>query len=49
MLLKLEKKTKQLDDQAVKADKEYFDSCKKSELARAELDYSISKVTGVFM
>jgi len=40
----LEKKTKQLDEQVLKADKEYFDSCKKLELARAEWDSSVYKV-----
>jgi len=49
LLLQFEKKSKQLDDQVSKADKEYFDSCKKSESARAELDASICKVTDGFM
>jgi len=44
LLLQLEKKTKQLDEQVLKADKEYFDSCKKLELARAEWDSSVYKV-----
>jgi len=35
---------RQLDEQVSKADKEYYDSCKKSELARAEWDASVCKV-----
>lgn len=40
----MEKKTRQLDEQVTKADREFFDSCKKSESARAEWDYNIGKV-----
>ena len=44
VLLQLERKTKQLEEQVLKADKEYFDSCKKLELARADWDSSVYKV-----
>jgi len=44
VLVQLEKKTRALDEQVSKADREFFDSCKKSESARAEWDYNIGKV-----
>jgi hypothetical protein len=42
--LQLEKKLKQMDDQMVKADKEYFDSSKKAEQAREEYEAAVYKV-----
>jgi len=35
---------KQLEEQVLKADKDYFDSCKKLESARAEWDSNVYKV-----
>jgi len=43
-LCQLEKKSKQLDEGLRKGDKEYYDCCKKSELAREEWESTLYKV-----